>query len=144
MNHVTLSNSNEGDVVGTSPHFVEGSSNEAIITTVPSSISFRNVINGATSVNNFKWLTQRKACEHFKCRSGNRLTSCPHVKKVRLDDVPCSAYGGLYEVHNLIIDPDHNKINNYTQAFVSEQNRLNRKRYKKMKKFLTKGNKMFC
>lgn len=34
---------------GKSPYFVEGSSNEAIITTVPSSISFRNLIKGATS-----------------------------------------------------------------------------------------------
>lgn len=39
-----------GDVVVVqSPYFVDGSSNEAIITIVPSSISFRHLIKGATS-----------------------------------------------------------------------------------------------
>lgn len=36
-------------VVVQSPYFVDGSSNEAIITIVPSSISFRHLIKGATS-----------------------------------------------------------------------------------------------
>lgn len=63
-------------------------------------------------------------------------------KKSVLMTSPVLPVEGYNEVHNLIIDPDHNKINNYTQAFVSEENRLNRKRYKKMN--LTKGNNMFC
>lgn len=42
--------SKHGDVVVVqSPYFVDGSSNEAIITIVPSSISFRHLIKGATS-----------------------------------------------------------------------------------------------
>lgn len=39
------------------PYFVEGSSNEAIITTVPSLISFRNLTRGATSAGGGVWLT---------------------------------------------------------------------------------------
>lgn len=40
------------------PHFVAVSSNEAIITTVPSSISFRNLIKGATSTQSHTRLTR--------------------------------------------------------------------------------------
>lgn len=39
-------------------YLVAGSSNEAIITTVPSSISFRNLMKGATSGRDTAWLTQ--------------------------------------------------------------------------------------
>ena len=43
-------------------YFVEESSNEAIITIVPSSISFRNLMKGATSTQGYTQLTQHVLC----------------------------------------------------------------------------------
>lgn len=48
------------------PYFVAASSNEAIITIVPSGISFKNLMKGATSTQDREQLTQHMCMEISK------------------------------------------------------------------------------
>lgn len=64
-----------------SPYLVEGSSNEAIMTTVPSSISFRNLINAFTSIQDYTWLTKFIRFNYSKLKGSEVYSPPAHISK---------------------------------------------------------------